>query len=98
MCHANEDESADDDVECRVPRDEYQDAPCVCCQPYVVLTNEQLGQNMFKVRAALLSKCLLSSCLCIAPPVGYTWPNYFHVQEKGPFLHLFVHVPLWTSL
>lgn len=42
MRHTNEDERADDDVECRVPGDKDQDAPGVCCQPDVVLTNEQL--------------------------------------------------------
>lgn len=47
MRHAHEDESADGDVERRVPGDEYQDAPCVRRQPYVVLTDEQLGQKHF---------------------------------------------------
>ena len=52
MCHTNEDERADDDVECRVSRDEDQDAPCVCCQPDLVLADEQLGQKTLTVRCA----------------------------------------------
>lgn len=42
MGHTNKDESADNDVESRVSRDEYQNAPRVCGQPDVILTDEQL--------------------------------------------------------
>lgn len=45
MGHTNEDKSADDDVEGRVSRNEDQNTPRVCCQPDVVLTDEQLGKN-----------------------------------------------------
>jgi hypothetical protein len=45
MCHTNKDESADNDVEHRVSGYEYQDSPCICCQPYVILANEQLGEK-----------------------------------------------------
>lgn len=42
VSHADKDERADDDVEHRVSGDEDQDAPCVRCQPDVVLADEQL--------------------------------------------------------
>lgn len=49
MRHANKYESADDDVEHRVSRNEYQDASCVGGQPYVVLANEELEGERLKL-------------------------------------------------
>lgn len=50
MCHTHKYESADNDVEHRVSRYEYQDSPCVRCQPDVVLADKELGGKIFKVR------------------------------------------------
>lgn len=42
MCHAHEDEGADDDVERGVAGNQNQDALGVGCQPDVILADEEL--------------------------------------------------------
>lgn len=63
MCHTNEYESADNDVEHRISRYENQDASRVRCQPYVILANKELEGKYLKLEIYRKSGTVSQFCL-----------------------------------